>query len=53
MAVTKTISFANRQGDILAGKLDMPAGQMRGTALFAHCFTCSKDSHAAARISQN
>ena len=53
MAVTKPISFANRQGDILAGKLDMPAGQMRGTAFFAHCFTCSKDSHAAARISQN
>jgi len=53
MAVTKTISFANRQGDIIAGKLDMPAGQMRGTALFAHCFTCSKDSLAAARLSQH
>ena len=52
MAVTKTVSFANRQGDIIAGKLDMPVGQMRGTALFAHCFTCSKDSLAAVRLAQ-
>ena len=52
MTVTRTISFANRQGDMIAGKLDMPAGQMRGTALFAHCFTCSKDSLAAVRLAQ-
>jgi len=26
---------------------------MRGTAVFAHCFTCSKDSLAAVRIAQN
>ena len=26
---------------------------MRGTAVFAHCFTCSKDSLAAVRIAQS
>ena len=52
MAVTKTVSFANRQGDIIAGRLDMPAGPMRGTALFAHGFTCSKDSLAAVRLAK-
>ena len=38
---------------MIAGKINMPAGQMRGTAVFAHCFTCSKDSLAAVRIAQN
>ena len=35
----------------LAGRLDLPTdGAPRGYALFAHCFTCSKDIFAAARI---
>ena len=51
--MTKTVQFANRHGDMIAGKINMPAGQMRGTAVFAHCFTCSKDSLAAVRIAQN
>lgn len=29
----------------------MPAGAIRAWAIFAHCFTCSKDGHAARRIS--
>ncbi len=28
----------------------MPGGKVRGFALFAHCFTCSKDVFAASRI---
>ncbi len=35
----------------LAGRLDLPEGPIRATALFAHCFTCSKDIPAARRIS--
>ncbi len=35
----------------LAARLDLPAAVPRAYALFAHCFTCSKDSLAAARIS--
>lgn len=36
----------------LAGRLDLPAGAPRACAIFAHCFTCSKDVHAASRVSR-
>ncbi len=36
----------------LAGRLDWPMGPPRAFALFAHCFTCSKDVLASTRISQ-
>lgn len=34
----------------LAARLDLPDGPVLATALFAHCFTCSKDIAAARRI---
>ncbi|GAA4823582.1 alpha/beta hydrolase family protein [Tomitella cavernea] len=34
----------------VAGILDLPDGPARGTVLYAHCFTCSKDTIASARI---
>ncbi len=46
------ISFAGHSGDMLSARLDLPATAPRATALFAHCFTCSKDIPAARRISQ-
>lgn len=36
----------------LAGILDLPADEPRATAVFAHCFTCTKDIKAIARISR-
>ncbi|UCH74003.1 MAG: alpha/beta fold hydrolase [Rhodospirillales bacterium] len=45
------ITFLGSLGETLAARLDRPAGNIRGCALFAHCFTCSKDTLAAARIS--
>ncbi len=45
--------FEGAFGDKLAGLLELPSGKRRGVAIFAHCFTCSKDSHAAARISRS
>jgi len=36
----------------LAGALHRPAGRPVGWALFAHCFTCGKDLHAARRIAE-
>jgi putative redox protein len=42
--------FPNGQGQKLAALLDRPLGAPRAYALFAHCFTCSKDSRAAKRI---
>ncbi|WP_028025062.1 bifunctional alpha/beta hydrolase/OsmC family protein [Enterovibrio calviensis] len=36
----------------LAGLLETPEQNVRGYALFAHCFTCGKDVAAASRISR-
>jgi uncharacterized OsmC-like protein/alpha-beta hydrolase superfamily lysophospholipase len=44
--------FVNAQGQRLAALLDMPRGEPKAYALFAHCFTCGKDVHAARRIAQ-
>ncbi|HWF96369.1 MAG TPA: bifunctional alpha/beta hydrolase/OsmC family protein [Xanthobacteraceae bacterium] len=44
--------FPNASGLRLAGLLDNPAGEARAYALFAHCFTCGKDVHAAKRIAE-
>ena len=46
------ITFRGHDGDDLAARLDMPEGPHLATALFAHCFTCSKDIPAARRIAQ-
>ena len=48
----ETIRFPGAQGAQLAARLDTPVGSPRAFALFAHCFTCSKESKAAAHISQ-
>lgn len=47
---TENITFTGHNGDQLAARLDLPDGPHMATALFAHCFTCSKDIHAARRI---
>ncbi len=47
---TERIEFTGHNGDELAARLDLPDGPLLGTALFAHCFTCSKDIPAARRI---
>ncbi|HEY9037747.1 MAG TPA: bifunctional alpha/beta hydrolase/OsmC family protein [Roseovarius sp.] len=47
---TERLTFAGHDGAALAARLDLPEGPHLATALFAHCFTCSKDIHAARRI---
>lgn len=47
---TERITFTGHSGHTLAARLDLPEGPHLGTALFAHCFTCSKDIPAARRI---
>lgn len=49
-ATAQRITFNGSLGENLAARLDLPAGPVRAYALFAHCFTCSKDIFAAARI---
>ena len=47
------ITFENRNSQALAGVLHMPeTGQPHACAIFAHCFTCTKNSRAAVRISE-
>lgn len=46
------IRFPAAQGHELAARLELPVGEPRAYALFAHCFTCSKDSKAAVYIAQ-
>lgn len=39
-------------GHALAARLDEPEGEASAYAVFAHCFTCSKDAIAASRVSR-
>jgi uncharacterized OsmC-like protein/alpha/beta superfamily hydrolase len=48
---SSAVHFPGADGSRLAARLDHPAGAPRAYALFAHCFTCSKETLAAARIS--
>src|SRR5258706_10371819 len=45
------VRFPGRHGHDLAARLEMPSRPARAFALFAHCFTCSKDSKAAVFVS--
>ncbi len=46
----QSIHFAGGHDAELAARLDLPTGEIRAYALFAHCFTCSKDLAAIRTI---
>lgn len=48
---SSAVRFPGALGAELAARLDTPLLPPRAYALFAHCFTCSKDSKAASFIS--
>lgn len=48
----RTVSFENRSGHTLSGTLDLPTAKPAAYALFAHCFTCSKNLKAAGNIAR-
>ena len=48
---SERITFQGHSGHTLAARLERPDGPVRASAIFAHCFTCSKDIPAARRIS--
>ncbi|MBI1385691.1 MAG: alpha/beta fold hydrolase [Rhizobiales bacterium] len=53
MGSTSTqMSFAGWNGAKLSARLELPSEPPRAVALFAHCFTCSKDVFAATRIAR-
>ena len=45
-------TFTGALGETLHGRLERPTGAVVAYALFAHCFTCGKDSIAATRITR-
>ncbi|MGD9418006.1 MAG: alpha/beta fold hydrolase [Verrucomicrobiota bacterium JB025] len=49
---TKRATFPNPLGDQLDAVIDLPTGPVRAYALFAHCFTCGKNLHAATRVAR-
>ena len=45
------VAFPNAQGQMLAGRLDYPlSGEPVAYALYAHCFTCTKNLRAVGWI---
>jgi alpha/beta superfamily hydrolase len=49
---TEKIIFKGFQGHQMVARLEVPETEIKTYAIFAHCFTCSKDVHAATRISR-
>ncbi|MBO6945947.1 bifunctional alpha/beta hydrolase/OsmC family protein [Altererythrobacter sp.] len=49
---TESLKITTSEGHELSGALEMPTGLVRGAAVFAHCFTCTKQSKAAKAVSQ-
>lgn len=44
------VQFSAANGQLLSGIIDRPDGELRAYALFAHCFTCSKNLKAVGNI---
>jgi alpha-beta hydrolase superfamily lysophospholipase len=49
---TEKITFPSQDGHLISGRLERPEIETKAFAIFAHCFTCSKDVFAASRISR-
>ena len=47
-----TFIFNRANGDQLSGWLETPETTPRGWAIFAHCFTCGKESRTAVHVSR-
>lgn len=53
MKTLHEVSFPGSSGDTLSGRLDLPAdGEAVACAIFAHCFTCSKNLNVAVNIAR-
>ncbi|MEX2532809.1 MAG: hypothetical protein WD360_02455, partial [Nitriliruptoraceae bacterium] len=50
--MSETLNFAGSTGARLSGVLDVPDGEVKGSVLLAHCFTCSKDLHTMTRLAR-
>lgn len=50
---SEAFDFTGHRDYRLSGRLDAPETTPRGWAIFAHCFTCGKDSLASARVARS
>jgi putative redox protein len=51
--ISTPVQFPGASGALLAARLDVPSAQApRAFVLFAHCFTCSKDTKATTLIAE-
>ncbi|QDG52809.1 OsmC family protein [Persicimonas caeni] len=50
---SKKVTFQGAHETSLDARLDMPDGEPEACALFAHCFTCSKDLFIVSQISRH
>jgi len=49
---TERLTIPTTRGYELSGALELPSGLVRGAAVFAHCFTCTKQSRAAVEVTR-
>lgn len=49
---TEKVTIATARGHTLTASLELPAGIAQGAAVYAHCFTCTRQSRAAVEIAQ-
>lgn len=49
---SETFEFEGSEGQRLSGALETPSGRVRAWAVFAHCFTCTRESLGAVFISR-
>ncbi|MEQ8804768.1 MAG: alpha/beta fold hydrolase [Rhodospirillales bacterium] len=52
MTTSEKVSFPGALGETLAARLDLPDGPPLAYALWAHCFSCTKDVFAASRVAR-
>jgi len=49
---SERVEFKGALGETLAGRIDKPDGESKACALFAHCFTCSKNLKAVGNVTK-
>jgi alpha/beta superfamily hydrolase len=47
---SQSFGFQSPRGYRLSGRIEQPETKPRGWAIFAHCFTCGKESLASVRL---
>ncbi|MDX1583108.1 MAG: alpha/beta fold hydrolase [Thermoanaerobaculia bacterium] len=49
---SEKLQFEGSDGDLLTGQFDQPEGDRKACALFAHCFTCTRNLKAVGNIAK-